>query len=100
MLDTNQDGLADVGWAVGNSSQILFYNGISWSNANDGNQHLFGISIINPNDAWAVGANGTVYHWNGNDWSNVDLGTTQSLTAISLLPQGTQVTSAWRQVFH
>lgn len=100
MLDTNNDGLADVGWAVGSGEKILSYNGSTWSLVYSGSTALFGVAIINDQDAWAVGESGAARHWDGSSWTSVSSGTTQAINGISLIPQKQEPISAWRQVFH
>lgn len=99
MLDTDGDGLANMGFAVGISGRIISYNGSSWSSVDMGAMDLFGVSIINSQDAWAVGTNGSALHWNGSNWSSVSTGVSQNINGISLLPEGSKPMSAWRQIF-
>ncbi len=100
MLDSDGDSLADFGVAVGNNGIIVTYNGSTWTSSDVGSTHLFGISIVNAQDAWIVGASGTAYHWNGSAWSNISLGANQQFNDISLISVKKNPTSGWRQVFH
>ena len=70
MLDNNNDGSADDGWAAGNrrgcgnpGPTILRWNGVNWGcpggvilpNDGTGDQHLRGISMVSGAEGWAVG---------------------------------------------
>ncbi|HVE44664.1 MAG TPA: hypothetical protein VNC84_05965 [Gammaproteobacteria bacterium] len=100
MQDTNGDGLADAGFAVGNSQRILTYNGSSWSFVDLGGTNLFGVDMYNAQDAWAVGASGLILHWDGSSWTSVSSGVSPQLNAISLVPLKKQALSSWNQVFN
>lgn len=87
MLDTDGDGVADDGWAVGrrvgagaNQWTLVRWNGVVWANvaATTGvaAQHLRSVYCNNASDCWAVGnrqgcANPglTVLRWNGANWA-------------------------------
>ncbi|OGT41973.1 MAG: hypothetical protein A3F42_07280 [Gammaproteobacteria bacterium RIFCSPHIGHO2_12_FULL_37_34] len=101
MLDSNGDGVADSGWAVGNSGTILAYNGTTWTlSADVGSRNLLAVSIVNANDAWVVGNVGEVHHWDGSSWTQIDIGVSQALNGISMIPSKTKPTSGWLQVYH
>jgi hypothetical protein len=79
MIDTNGDGLADFGFAVGDRSYVYTYSNGSWNNgqrnpggAFGGNRiTLYGVVVISPTNAWIVGGGGRTYHFDGNSWSQV-----------------------------
>ncbi len=79
MIDTNGDGLADFGFAVGDRSYVYTYSNGSWNNGqrNPGgafggnNITLYGVVVISPTNAWIVGGGGRTYHFDGNSWSQV-----------------------------
>ena len=81
MLDTNSDGVADDGWAVGkkvgNQPTMLRWNSPlsnQWndrtSSAPTTNEDLNSVSMVSPTNGWAVGNAGTIIRWNGTSWSN------------------------------
>ena len=68
MIDVDNDGRADNGWAAGNrrgcinpGPTILRWNGVNWDCPtagvlpNTGDQHLRGISMVSAAEGWAVG---------------------------------------------
>lgn len=56
-------------WAVGNSGEILHYNGTDWLFFTNVGTTLNGIYALASNDIWAVGNLGNIYHYNGTSWS-------------------------------
>ncbi len=93
MLDTNNDGMADDGWAVGDrdggSFTILRWNN-SCSGASTGTnawaycplastnrQRLNSVFCVAANDCWAVGNNRNnrfiILRWNGTAWSDASV---------------------------
>lgn len=106
MIDTNGDGVANIGWAVGQNGRALRYiraegaPGVgSWSiiNIPDNNDYN-GVTIINANDAWAVGESGHRAHWDGNQWTVTNT-SGQTLRAVSANTPNKQPISAWREIF-
>jgi hypothetical protein len=87
VLDTDADGDADDGWAVGNSNgtrPVAFRWNIpcaggggnnNWNDCTSAafvpavNEDLFGVHCVAANDCWAVGTSGLILHWNGTVWS-------------------------------
>jgi hypothetical protein len=100
MLDTDGDGVANFGLAVGGSSKVEQYNGTSWSESDLGSAAFNAVDIYDTQDAWLVGAGGVAYHWDGSSWTSVASATSVSLTGISLIHYGQPPTAAWRQVFN
>lgn len=85
MIDTNDDGFADYGFAVGNSGNILRYTGSAWVTDSSGSTNLFGVDIVSATEAWAVGASGRILKWNGSTWSIVTSPTSNQLNAVSMI---------------
>jgi Tfp pilus assembly protein PilX len=99
MVDSNGNGTADFGCAVGNNGVAAFYNGSSWALHSPGGSNLFDCIVFSANDVWAIGVAGRVVHWDGSGvWttgtSNV---TTQLNTAAKIYPR-THPYSNWVQV--
>lgn len=81
MIDTNNDGVADYGWAVGAGGIAYRYQSGSWSQqANIGSQTLTSVSLVSATDGWAVGDNGARYHFNGTNWQAYQNGISTSVT--------------------
>lgn len=86
VIDTNGDGLGNIGFAVGNNGEILQYNGSNWVNVTSPvTRNLFGVYTVSSSEAWAVGANGTILRWNGSSWSSVASPTSSQLNAIVMI---------------
>jgi Tfp pilus assembly protein PilX len=99
MIDTNGDGIAEVGWAVGartanNNNGWVFYswNGANWTptsttSPNSAARGLMSVSLVSPTDGWAVGGpNGSVIvHWSGGVWNNFGSPVAQQLQSVYML---------------
>lgn len=86
MYDSNGDGLANFGFAVGNSGTILQYNGTSWVAVASGtSNNINDVVIVSTTEAWAVTSTGGILKWNGSTWSSVASPTSASLTSIDML---------------
>lgn len=89
MVDTNGDGIADTGWAVGSKKNAYRYNGSTWVSTSTGiTVDLNAVSTLSASDAWAVGNSGNVFKWNGTNWSSISSATTQTLNGISMISSG------------
>ena len=113
MLDTNSDGIADDGWAVGNRTGAVT-NGwifLRWNNPTPNTwnritvdtsptiaQNLNSVFMTSSRDGWAVGNNGIIFQWNGSNWSKVTSVTGADLNGLYIIgtsgPKG-----QWREVF-
>jgi hypothetical protein len=96
MLDTNNDGIADDGLAVGTrrgcinpGPTILRWNGAAWScpaglpAAADVN--LNAVIMASSTDAWAVGAGGMIVRLSGAAWSTPASGVAVALNSVFML---------------
>ncbi len=118
MLDTDSDGLADDGWAVGavsggrptmlrwnyncaGTAQNNQWNNCTASAPNTG-QRLNSVFMITATDGWAVGNGGTILHWDGNSWSvhpQSGVVTAQNLRSLSMIGPKQRPQAMWREVF-
>jgi hypothetical protein len=81
-------------WAVGDSNDVLHWNGTAWSEATalpaDTYPRLYAVSAVSPTDVWAggYGETGTLMlNWNGTSWSQVTVpgaGSGTTVTSISM----------------
>ncbi len=63
-------GAGNIGFAVGNSGQILRYNGSTWATVSSPTtQNLNSVYVVSTNEAWAAGNSGVILKWNGNTWN-------------------------------
>lgn len=92
---------SDIGWAVGNSSTAIYYNGTSWASKSTGlagGLTLNGVVTISANEAWLVDSSGHIYEWNGSTWTLVSTAST-SLNAIDMLHPNSQPYGVWAENF-
>lgn len=113
MLDTDGNGIADFGWAVGasannggacgNTARILYWNGAAWSCVvSPIAEDLRAVSCMAVNDCWAVGNRGTILHWDGTAWlvhAQSGVVTTEGLTGIAFVGPRSTPRTAWREIF-
>lgn len=85
VIDTDGDGVGNIGFAVGNSGRILQYNGSTWTVSSPTTQNLFGIYVVSASEAWAVGAAGVILKWNGSSWSSITSPTTVQLNSVFMI---------------
>jgi hypothetical protein len=106
MLDTNNDGVADDGWAVGDNGVILRWNGAAWNvsvapNVLTGN-NLLAVTCATPSDCWAVGVGGVIAHWNGVAWAlhpQSGAVTGNDLHGIHITAARRDPQAAWREIY-
>ncbi|MBF0452802.1 MAG: hypothetical protein HQK75_19015, partial [Candidatus Magnetomorum sp.] len=67
-------------FAIG-GSEILYYNGSTWSNYSAANT-VYDIWGVSGNDVYAVGSSGKIYHFDGSSWSEMTSNTIQILKGI------------------
>ncbi len=73
-FDVNLNGIwgfsSDKLWAVGDSGQILYWNGTVWTlQASGTTRNLNSVWGSSPTDLWAVGELGTLLHFDGSTWT-------------------------------
>lgn len=96
-----QSGSTDIGWAVGNTSTALYYNGTSWASSNSGlaaNLTLNSVITVSSTEAWTVASNGQTYEWNGSTWTLI-FTSTKALNGIDVIHPNHQPFSAWTESF-
>ena len=80
-------GYHDDGWAVGDNSITLQWDGLNWNSiSNPGSNNLKDVFCNTISDCWTVGNNGTIMRWDGSAWSTVSSGTSNGLKGISCDP--------------
>lgn len=86
VIDTDNDGIGNLGFAVGNNGTILQYNGSSWTSVSSPvTNNLTSVFVVSASEAWSVGAAGKILKWNGSSWSSVTSPITTALNAIKML---------------
>jgi hypothetical protein len=103
MMDTDGDGLANDGWAVGDAGRVIRiqWNGaayVSTAMASGTGQALRAVAMFTANDSWAIGNNGVVIHWNGSGWTVENSNVTQRLNGISIIGARSRPQAMWREV--
>jgi len=110
MLDADNDGIAEDGFAVGerggggdgactnNRARIIRWNGAAWNCVpSPSNQDLNGVAMLSVTDGFAVGTRGgggggactngraRIVRWNGAVWDCLPSPSNQNLNAVSML---------------
>jgi hypothetical protein len=97
MLDTNNNGIADDGLAVGTrrgcanpGPTILRWNGAAWAcpaglPGATADVDLNAVFMVSAIDAWAVGAGGTIVRLSGAAWSTPASGVAVALNSVYML---------------
>jgi Tfp pilus assembly protein PilX len=98
MIDTNGDGLADFGVAVGDSGRIMTYNGTAWTATTSSGNNLFAVGVIDENDVWAGGASGRLTHWDGSVWTTSAV--TSVVNGLAFVAPKIKKATGWKQDFH
>ncbi len=103
VIDTNGDGYADFGCAVGNNGTVIFFdsnlNASTTTLASSGND-LTGVQVLSATDIWVVGNAGFRFHFDGSTWT---LRTANVTTGVNLMglsgifPQQTAL-SHWHEL--
>lgn len=70
VIDSDGDGFADFGCAVGNAgiAVIFDHNMNATTTILNAAINLHSVVVLNKNDIWAVGDNGARFHYNGSGW--------------------------------
>ena len=94
LVDTNDDGLADTGFAV-TKDLLLAYQRPQWSEQPSTVIHsddLLDIKTVQPKvglsaiqDAWIVASGGSIYHYNGSQWASQPRISHRQLNGIDML---------------
>lgn len=101
MLDTDSDGIANFGMAVGTEGMVYYYNGSSWTAMAEfsASIDLTSVIVLSTTEAWAVATNGNRYHYNGSTWTLRNTGAgAANLNSISGLYASPPNVSFWSDV--
>ncbi len=79
------------GWAAGTSGTLCAWNGTAWKKTTTSPTFatIHGLALHDADNGWAVGSYGTVLKLTAGSWSAVAPVTNQTLTSVSLAPDGT-----------
>lgn len=102
VIDTNSDGFADYGCAVGNSGMVICFNDSMTTTTTtlSGNPNLNGVLVISASDIWVVGDGGVSFHYDGTTWTSIGTTTTNKLTGIAAIYPKQTVLSAWHELIN
>lgn len=81
-------------WAVGDSGQILHWDGTVWALTSSGtSRNLSSVWGASPTDVWAVGDAGTLLHFDGTSWTTTPTpgGSTANLSVV----RGSSASDVW-----
>jgi hypothetical protein len=74
------------GWAVGDSGEIVFFNGQKWQQmdnpARGSGYDLMKVFFLNPDLGWAVGTGGIVMKYDGGKWTLVKIASFNSTVTL------------------
>lgn len=85
MVDTNGDGFADFGIAVGNNGTVYSFNAGTWSGPfTITSSNLNGVAVLSPTDIWIVGDNGVRFHSDGTSVVSLTASVTTSQNLLGL----------------
>ena len=116
MFDTDNNGIADDGWAVGDSNGArpvalrwnINCNGVgatgNWNDCTNAafvpavNQNLNWVFMVGANDGWAAGDGGLLLHWNGTVWTQIPPPTLQNLDSVYVIGPRQRPQAAWQEV--
>jgi len=103
MLDTDGNGSADDGWAVGAAGRLIRiqWNGLIYATSSPvpvTGQRLNGVAMFSSTDGWAVGNNGVAIHWDGAAWTAVASGVGDHLNGVCPVGARTRPQAVWREV--
>ncbi|MGB7212968.1 MAG: hypothetical protein WBC97_10115 [Gemmatimonadales bacterium] len=77
-------------WLVGNSGQVVWYNGTGYVNESPGpSNNLDAVAGTSSSNVWVGGTNGYIAHWNGSGWTDCSLPTTETVTSLWISADGT-----------
>ncbi len=100
VVDTNGDGLADFGMAVGDTGKVYTFNGsfaVTGPTTIAGAANLQGVVVLSATDAWAVDSAGNRFHYDGSSWVTLNTGvaTGSSLNGVSAVSPKNSPISSW-----
>lgn len=105
VVDTDGDGYADFGCAVGDNGTVVSFNNTMASTTTTlatGGNALKSVFVISPTDIWVVGTGGVRFHYDGTSWTSLtnNITTTNNLYSIvAVFPK--QITlSAWHELIN
>ena len=100
--DTNGDGLADFGCAVGSNGLVVFFDSAmnpTYTTLTN-NPNLNGIVVINSSDIWVIGDGGVSFHYDGTSWTSMATTTSNNLNSLSaVFPKQTNL-SRWHELIN
>ena len=113
LLDTNSDGAADDGWAVGNDvgggpdTLILRWNGVTWAVVDPAGNIDVNVNSVFCNsstDCWTFGnvfaGTSMILHWDGATWSQYSSPTANQLNEVFIVRTQNFVRLAdWQEVY-
>ncbi|MDX2345590.1 MAG: hypothetical protein QNK11_01755 [Legionella sp.] len=105
IVDTNGDGFADFGCAVGNNGTVITFDSnmaTTVTTLPTGNNTLRSVFVLSPSDIWVVGDNGIRFHYNGTTWvsltNNVTTGV--ALNGLSGVFHPSTGLGRWHEFIH
>lgn len=99
MVDTNNDGVANDGWAVGPGVAYRYVGGTWVSQTASSINTPTSVAAFAGDDVWVCGNNTSCAHWDGSAWTNIATGIgVANINAISIIRPNSP-RSNWQEIF-
>ena len=106
MIDTDGDGLADLGCAVGCNGSVTLFNSsltpttTTLSGANT--TTLESVTLLNTNDIWVTGDNGLRFHYDGTSWTSspYNVTTSNNIYAVTAIYPKSNTLTGWKEIIN
>lgn len=98
VIDTNGDGLADFGCAVGRNGMVVTFDSsmATTTTTLPTTNTLNAVTVLNANDIWVAGNGGVRFHYDGTSWVSITGdGLTANLYGIAKVAAQTSPFSLW-----
>ena len=105
VIDTDGDGLADFGCAVGDGGYVITFDSSMVNTVTmlpTGGNNLKSVIVLSATNIWVTGTGGVRFHYDGSAWSSLtnNVATINNLYgATSISPQQTQL-SSWYELIN
>lgn len=106
VIDTNGDGLAELGCAVGDNGFIAIFNESLATSTTTltgaSTTPIESVVILNTNDIWVTGDNGLRFHYDGTSWTSATNNVTTSnniYSVVAIYPKSTSL-SGWKEIIN
>jgi hypothetical protein len=102
VIDTDGDGWADFGCAVGMNGTIITFNSnmITTTTTLPTLPNLRAVVVFSTSDIWTVGDGGVSFHYDGTSWTSVPTSTTNNLYGLSAVFPRQTTLGPWTELIN